>query len=111
MRHHYTPQNAQPNLVLGTSGPTRVDVGDHDPDFVPRPVGFLAQLDEQDQEAHPSLIEVAEGLGYSVADVSPEQVQQLADISGITFEQAAAACNEMVDALRPAPLLWDGDQA
>lgn len=47
----------------------------------------------------------------SAAEVAPEQVQQLADLSGITFEQAAAAFDEMVDAFRPAPLLWDGDQA
>lgn len=37
---------SDPSLNLGSSGPSRVETNEHDPDFKPRPVGFLADLGE-----------------------------------------------------------------
>jgi len=35
----------EPSLNLGSSGPTRVEVGEPDPKFKPRPVGFTAKIE------------------------------------------------------------------
>lgn len=80
-----------PAIVLGSSGPTRVArEEDADPAYqAPRIRGF----------------------GHSVADVAPAQVQAIAGAMGSTFAEAAAACDRIIDAFRPEPLLWEGDQA
>lgn len=51
--------------------------------------------------------------GFSVADVAPEQVQQIADAMALTFTEAAEVFDDVIDAFRPVPLLWqdEGDQA
>ena len=36
----------EPSVNLGSSGPTRVETGEPDPEFKPRPVGFTADLGE-----------------------------------------------------------------
>lgn len=87
MRHHIDPLRARPSLSLGSSGPSPTRADDADPTYEPPRIR-----------------------GFSVADVSPEHVQRLADAGGVTFAEAAAAINAVVDAFS-VPLLWDGDQA
>jgi hypothetical protein len=90
MRHHLDPGRQRPSLQLGQSGPVRVSADEPDPAYEPPPL-----------------------IGFSVRDVDTEAVQRLADLSGATFAEAAAACEAVVDAFVHRPLLWqdDGDQA
>lgn len=46
-----------PSPVLGSSGPTRVDTSDPDPDYKPRPVGFTADLEPHDQQGETEPLE------------------------------------------------------